>query len=389
MMSNDFNFKSIDFEGLKLNVFKYLNDRETNLQIFLNKLKVEKNNSLSESESNLEVHRSRCCCITRPSCMPRSAPLLSMPAPSRRDPISVQEVLSAAAASFRSLEVTDTGMHIVTFDANDLQDNPQARRIENVQGRVSFDRRVTSLTLGGVSVEFDQLWTMLVQQKIKLTPGITITLKDVFGEDVASFDSTTTVEQLRAMIVASCQTVTIDGIPVGRFQEATSLSAPVEQSMDRGEASEDASSSANSSSSRTDDFFMLLRMVLNELNSHVNGRRRNRSEPETITHATNHIEVCNPSEPGMPCAQLSEVRNVDENEGFLADESAGAAAELTDATHEVPLAERVGPSDSVLVRQNLWGTGQNGSGRGNRLRVSTPADLRRATRLGDPYGNPW
>ena len=35
MMSNDFNFKSIDFEGLKLNVFKYLNDGETNLQIFL------------------------------------------------------------------------------------------------------------------------------------------------------------------------------------------------------------------------------------------------------------------------------------------------------------------------------------------------------------------
>ena len=57
MMSNDFNFKSIDFEGLKLNVFKYLNDRETNLQIFLNKLKVEKNNSLSESESNLIIRK--------------------------------------------------------------------------------------------------------------------------------------------------------------------------------------------------------------------------------------------------------------------------------------------------------------------------------------------
>ena len=86
-----------------------------------------------------------------------------------------------------------------------------------------------------------------VQEKIKVTPGITITLKDAVGEEVASFDSTTTVEQLRAMVVATCQTVTIEGIPAGRFQEGTSLCAPETQTMDRSDAPESTSSSCSCS----------------------------------------------------------------------------------------------------------------------------------------------
>ena len=43
MMSNNFNFQSIVFSGLKLNIFKYFSEDKSNLEIFINKLTTEKN----------------------------------------------------------------------------------------------------------------------------------------------------------------------------------------------------------------------------------------------------------------------------------------------------------------------------------------------------------
>ena len=36
MMSNNFNFQSIVFSGLKLNIFKYFSEDKSNLEIFIN-----------------------------------------------------------------------------------------------------------------------------------------------------------------------------------------------------------------------------------------------------------------------------------------------------------------------------------------------------------------
>ena len=43
MISSDLNFKSINFDGLQLNLVKYISDDKTNLEIFLNQLKLEVN----------------------------------------------------------------------------------------------------------------------------------------------------------------------------------------------------------------------------------------------------------------------------------------------------------------------------------------------------------
>ena len=57
MVSNDLNFKSIQFEGLKVNVFKYLNEDKNSLQIFLNKLNIDKNKSLKKSKLNFIIKK--------------------------------------------------------------------------------------------------------------------------------------------------------------------------------------------------------------------------------------------------------------------------------------------------------------------------------------------
>ena len=57
-MSNDLNFKSIEFDGLKLNVIKYLSENENSLQIFLNKLNIDKKESQKkESKLNFIINK--------------------------------------------------------------------------------------------------------------------------------------------------------------------------------------------------------------------------------------------------------------------------------------------------------------------------------------------
>ena len=55
MISDNLNFKSIEFEGLKLNVVKYLDDEENNLQIFLRRLKTNSNALQDESKLNFII----------------------------------------------------------------------------------------------------------------------------------------------------------------------------------------------------------------------------------------------------------------------------------------------------------------------------------------------
>ena len=55
MMSNNFNFKSIAFDGLKLNIFKYFSEKSNNLDFFINKLKVDKNSIKTEPEINFII----------------------------------------------------------------------------------------------------------------------------------------------------------------------------------------------------------------------------------------------------------------------------------------------------------------------------------------------
>ena len=56
MMSNDFNFKSIAFDGLKLNIFKYLSEEKNNLEIFVDKLKLDKKNIDIESDIIFKIN---------------------------------------------------------------------------------------------------------------------------------------------------------------------------------------------------------------------------------------------------------------------------------------------------------------------------------------------
>ena len=39
MLSSDFNFNSISLDGLTLNIYKYLDEDQTNLDIFIDKIK--------------------------------------------------------------------------------------------------------------------------------------------------------------------------------------------------------------------------------------------------------------------------------------------------------------------------------------------------------------
>ena len=50
MLSADFNFSSLSLEGVNLNIYKYLNDYQTNLEIFINKISIENKKSLKKSD---------------------------------------------------------------------------------------------------------------------------------------------------------------------------------------------------------------------------------------------------------------------------------------------------------------------------------------------------
>jgi hypothetical protein len=41
ILSADFNFSSLSLEGVNLNIYKYLKDDQTNLEIFFNKISIE------------------------------------------------------------------------------------------------------------------------------------------------------------------------------------------------------------------------------------------------------------------------------------------------------------------------------------------------------------
>ena len=57
MMSNNFNFKSIAFDGLKLNIFKYNSENTNNLEFFINKLQVDKNTIKTKPELNFIIQQ--------------------------------------------------------------------------------------------------------------------------------------------------------------------------------------------------------------------------------------------------------------------------------------------------------------------------------------------
>ena len=56
MLSADFNFSSLSLEGVNLNIYKYLNDYQTNLEIFINKISIENKKSLKKSDLNYLIN---------------------------------------------------------------------------------------------------------------------------------------------------------------------------------------------------------------------------------------------------------------------------------------------------------------------------------------------
>jgi len=55
MISSDLNFKSIKFDGLQLNIVKYISEDKTNLEIFLDKLNKNKKPVKIGGELNFEI----------------------------------------------------------------------------------------------------------------------------------------------------------------------------------------------------------------------------------------------------------------------------------------------------------------------------------------------
>ena len=56
MLSADFNFSSLSLEGVNLNIYKYLNDDQTNLEIFINKISIENKESIKKSDLNYLIN---------------------------------------------------------------------------------------------------------------------------------------------------------------------------------------------------------------------------------------------------------------------------------------------------------------------------------------------
>ncbi len=57
IISNDLNFNSIDFDGLKINIVKYKNDLKTNIELFVNKLNNDKKSKNLDKEFNLKINK--------------------------------------------------------------------------------------------------------------------------------------------------------------------------------------------------------------------------------------------------------------------------------------------------------------------------------------------
>jgi hypothetical protein len=56
MLSADFNFRSLSLEGVNLNIYKYLNDNLTNLELFINKISLENKENLKKSDLNYLIN---------------------------------------------------------------------------------------------------------------------------------------------------------------------------------------------------------------------------------------------------------------------------------------------------------------------------------------------
>ena len=57
LISNDLNFRSIDFSGLKINIYKYLGEEQNNLGIFIDKLTNENKKVKSDSDFIYNINK--------------------------------------------------------------------------------------------------------------------------------------------------------------------------------------------------------------------------------------------------------------------------------------------------------------------------------------------
>ena len=57
MLSSDFNFNSISLDGLTLNIYKYLDEDQTNLDIFIDKINNENNAELNNINFNYLIKK--------------------------------------------------------------------------------------------------------------------------------------------------------------------------------------------------------------------------------------------------------------------------------------------------------------------------------------------
>ena len=56
ILSADFNFSSLSLEGVNLNIYKYLKDDQTNLEIFFNKISIENKENIKKSDLNYLIN---------------------------------------------------------------------------------------------------------------------------------------------------------------------------------------------------------------------------------------------------------------------------------------------------------------------------------------------
>ena len=56
ILSADFNFSSLSLEGVNLNIYKYLKDDQTNLEIFINKISIENKENIKKSDLNYLIN---------------------------------------------------------------------------------------------------------------------------------------------------------------------------------------------------------------------------------------------------------------------------------------------------------------------------------------------
>ena len=57
MLSSDFNFNSISLDGLTLNIYKYLDEDQTNLDIFIDKINIENKAELNNINFNYLIKK--------------------------------------------------------------------------------------------------------------------------------------------------------------------------------------------------------------------------------------------------------------------------------------------------------------------------------------------